>query len=83
MITRRFYEQNYARCDNQGLHLGLMLTGGEPSDYTADEPLMEFPVAAPKALLANKVYDKTVLSFESFLNLAATRLWLKSFANAT
>lgn len=24
-------------------------------------------------------YDKTVLSFESFLNLAAARLWLKSF----
>lgn len=28
-------------------------------------------------------YDKTILSFESFLNLAATRLWLKSFVNAT
>ena len=27
-------------------------------------------------------YDKTLLSFESFLNLAATRLWLKSFVNA-
>ena len=27
-------------------------------------------------------YDKTVLSFESFLNLAAARLWLKSFVNA-
>lgn len=27
------------------------------------------------------LYDKTVLSFESFLNLAATRLWLKSFVN--
>ena len=26
-------------------------------------------------------YDKTVLSFESFLNLAAARLWLKSFVN--
>ena len=26
-------------------------------------------------------YDKTVLSFESFLNLAAVRLWLKSFFN--
>ena len=25
--------------------------------------------------------DKTVPSFESFLNLAATRLWLRSFAN--
>lgn len=27
-------------------------------------------------------YDKTVLSFEIFLNLAATRFWLKSFVNA-
>lgn len=28
-------------------------------------------------------YDTTVLSFASFLNLAAARLWLKSFVNAT
>jgi transposase len=27
-------------------------------------------------------YDKTLLSFESFLNLAAAHLWLKSFVNA-
>jgi transposase len=27
-------------------------------------------------------YDKTALSFASFLNLAAIRLWLKSFVNA-
>lgn len=27
-------------------------------------------------------YGKTVLSFERFLNLAAVRLWLKSFVNA-
>ena len=26
-------------------------------------------------------YDKTVLSFESFLNLAAARLWLKPCVN--
>ena len=26
-------------------------------------------------------YDKTVLSFECFLNLAAARLWLKSFVS--
>jgi transposase len=26
-------------------------------------------------------YDKIILSLESFLNLAATRLWLKSFVN--
>ena len=28
-------------------------------------------------------YDKTALSFESFLNLAYSYLWLKSFVNAT
>tara|TARA_E500000318_G_scaffold78156_1_gene73042 strand:+ start:654 stop:962 length:309 start_codon:yes stop_codon:yes gene_type:complete len=28
-------------------------------------------------------YDKTALSFESFLNLAAMRIWLKSFVNTT
>lgn len=27
-------------------------------------------------------YNKSVLSFEDFLNLAAARLWLKSFVNA-
>jgi transposase len=27
-------------------------------------------------------YDKTALSFASFLNLAGVRLWLKSFVNA-
>lgn len=26
-------------------------------------------------------YDETVLSFESFLNLAASRLWLKFLVN--
>ncbi len=60
-ITRRLYEQDpqalWARCDNQGLPLGFILTGGEDSDYTAAEPLMEIPVAAPKALLADKGYD--------------------------
>jgi transposase len=28
-------------------------------------------------------YDKTALSFASFLNLAAARLWLKSYVNRT
>jgi hypothetical protein len=27
-------------------------------------------------------HDKTILSFESFLNLAAPRQWLKSFVSA-
>lgn len=26
-------------------------------------------------------YDKTILSFENFLNHAAARLWLRSFVN--
>nr|WP_240654899.1 IS5 family transposase [Croceicoccus ponticola] len=122
------------RCDNQGRPLCFLLTGGEASDYIAAEPLMAIPVAAPKALLADKVYDgdrlrerllirgilpiipprsnrkvlqhpdyrrykdrnriermfnkvnqsrriatrydKTALSFASFLNLASIRLWL-------
>nr|WP_231732655.1 MULTISPECIES: IS5 family transposase [unclassified Sphingopyxis] len=134
-----FTSKIHARCDNQGLPVGFILTGGEASDYTAAEPLMAIPVATPKALLADKGYDgdrfresllvrgilpiipprsnrkvpehpdyrrykdrnrvermfsklkqqrriatrydKTLLSFESFLNLAATRLWLKSFVN--
>ena len=134
-----FTSKIHARCDNQGLPVGFILTGGEASDYTAAEPLMAIPVATPKALLAHKGYDgdrfresllvrgilpiiplrsnrkvpahpdylrnrdrnrvermfgklkqqrriatrydKTLLSSESFLNLAATRLWLKSFVN--
>ena len=28
-------------------------------------------------------YDKTALSFLSFLNLAASRLWLKHYVNRT
>jgi len=122
------------------LPIGFILTGGEASDYTAADDLMNLPLPKPKGLLADKGYDgnrfrenllmrgilpvipprsnrkapehpdyrrykdrnrvermfgklkqqrriatrydKTVLSFESFLNLAAARLWLKSFVNA-
>ena len=28
-------------------------------------------------------YDKTALSFMSFLNIAAARLWISSFVNVT
>ncbi|MCP1237723.1 transposase, partial [Gluconobacter kondonii] len=28
-------------------------------------------------------YDKTALSFTSFLNIAAARLWIESFVNGT
>lgn len=33
----------HARCDNQALPIGFVLTGGEASDYTAGEPLMALP----------------------------------------
>ena len=136
-----FTSKVHARCDNQGLPVGFILTGGEASDYTAADDLMALPLPKPTALLADKGYDgdrfrenllmrgilpiipprsnrkapdhpdyrrykdrnrvermfgklkqqrriatrydKTILSFESFLNLAAARLWLKSFVNAT
>ena len=45
------------------------------------KPAAYIPAALPRRRIATR-YDKTVLSFESFLNLAATRLWLKSFVNA-
>jgi len=119
--------------------LGFLLSGGEASDHTAAEPLMDLPLPRPNALLADKGYDsdrfresllmhgilpiippkanrkvpehpdyrryrdrnrvermfnklkqsrriatrydKTALSFESFLNLASARLWIKSFVN--
>nr|WP_234832114.1 hypothetical protein [Sphingomonas haloaromaticamans] len=48
----------HARCDNQGLPVGFILTGGEASDYTAAEPLMAIPVATPTALLADKGVDR-------------------------
>jgi transposase len=34
----------------------------------------------PQRRIATR-YDKTPLPFDRFLNLAATRLWLKSFVN--
>ncbi|MGB3797308.1 MAG: IS5 family transposase [Alteraurantiacibacter sp.] len=47
----------HARCDNQGLPVGFVLTGGEASDYTAAELLMALPLPKPKALLADRGYD--------------------------
>lgn len=122
-----------ARCDNQGLLAGFILTAGEASDNAAAEPLMKLPLPKPKAPLAGKgsdgdhfreslpiipprtnrkvpehpdyrrywdrnrpkrmfgklkqqrrfatCCDKTILSFESQLNLAAARLWLKFFVS--
>lgn len=133
-----FTSKVHPRCDNQGLPVGFILTGGEASDYGAVDDLMALPLPWPKALLADKGYDgdrlrenllmrgilpiiprrsnrkapvhpdyrryrdrnriermfgklkqqrriatrhdKTVLSFESFLNLAAAWLWLNSLS---
>ncbi|MDE0947847.1 MAG: transposase, partial [Sphingobium sp.] len=47
----------HARCDNQGLPVGFILTGGEASDYTAADDLMALPLPKPKGLLADKGYD--------------------------
>jgi len=47
----------HARCDNQGLPIGFILTGGEALDYTAADDLMDLPLPNPKALLADKGYD--------------------------
>ena len=49
-----FATKIYARCKHQRPPLNLILTGGEISDYTAAEPLMEIAVTTPKALLADK-----------------------------
>jgi transposase len=134
-----FTSKVHARCDNQGLSIGFILTGGDASDYTVADDLMALLLLKPKTLLADKGYDgdrfrenllirgilpiiplrsnrktpvhpdyrrfkdrnrvermfgmlkqqrrivtrydKTVLSFWSFLKLAAARLWLKSFIN--
>lgn len=37
-----------ARCDNQGLPVCFILTGGEASDYAAAEPLMAIPLERSK-----------------------------------
>lgn len=52
----------HARCDNQGLPIGVILPGGEASDYTAAEPLMALPLPKPKALPADKAMTATASS---------------------
>lgn len=49
--------QVHARCDNQGLPIGFILTGGEASHYAACEDLIALPLSKPKVLLADKGYD--------------------------
>jgi len=47
----------HARCKNQGLPVGFVLTGGEASDYGAVDDLMALPLPKPKALLADKGFN--------------------------
>jgi len=52
-----FTSKVHARCDNQGLPIGFILAGGEASEYTAADDLMNLPLPKPKGLLAEKGYD--------------------------
>jgi len=52
-----FTSKIHARSDGQGRPLGFVPTGGEASDYTAVEGLIELPVKTPKLMLADKGYD--------------------------
>lgn len=49
-----FTSKIHARCNGQGRPLGFVLTGGEVSDYRAVPALLDIPVTAPKAMLADK-----------------------------
>jgi len=44
---------------------------------------MKLPVPNLKAMLADRGYDKTALSFMSFLHIAVAKLWIRSFVNVT
>lgn len=48
--TRQLYEQHACRCDNQGLRIGFVLTGGEAWDYPTADDLMALPVPQLEAL---------------------------------
>jgi hypothetical protein len=52
-----FTSKIHARCENQGLPIGFILTGGEASDYIAADDLTARPLPKPKAVLADKGYD--------------------------
>jgi hypothetical protein len=63
----------------QGLSAGFILIGDKASAYTAADGPIALRLPKPHALLADEGYDGDRFhekSFESFLNLAAARLWL-------
>nr|WP_252507235.1 hypothetical protein [Zymomonas mobilis] len=47
----------HARSDDQGRPLAFILTGGEVSDYSGADSLIDIPVTAPCCFLSNKGYD--------------------------
>ncbi|WP_238322047.1 IS5 family transposase [Komagataeibacter europaeus] len=52
-----FTSKIHARADGQGRPLGFDLTGGEISDYSGADALMDLPVVTPRRFLADKGYD--------------------------
>nr|WP_255520135.1 MULTISPECIES: IS5 family transposase [Gluconobacter] len=52
-----FTSKIHARADGQGRPLGFELTGGEISDYSGADALMDLSVVTPRRLLADRGYD--------------------------
>ncbi|MQR99675.1 transposase, partial [Gluconobacter aidae] len=75
-----FTSKTHARYDNQGRPLGFVLAGRQVSDCTATDALMKLPAPPPKAMLADRSYDRTALSCMNFLKYRAN-LWNRSFTN--
>ncbi|MFT8974082.1 transposase [Zymomonas mobilis] len=56
-----FTSKIYARSDGQGRPLAFALTGGEVSDYSGADSLIDIPVTTPHCFLADKGYDSDKL----------------------
>lgn len=54
-----FTSKVHARCDNQGLPVGFILTGGEASDYAAVDNLMACHYPNPRHCLLTRVMTAT------------------------
>ncbi|KXV06144.1 hypothetical protein AD929_00040, partial [Gluconobacter potus] len=66
------------------LKLGIRtVTNGVPRTNNSRTEAVRVATAAPVRDVIAARYDKTALSFISFLNLAAARLSIKSFVNVT
>ncbi|MCA1955337.1 MAG: IS5 family transposase [Zymomonas sp.] len=51
----------HARSDTQGRPLAFELTGGEVSDYSGADSLIDIPVTTPRHFLSKKGYDSDKL----------------------